>query len=156
MQPQQRFVLPAPNQIGFAVRDLDAALARYQNRYGWEATLVELIELNENYAYRYYGRPSSCRLKIAIIDRGAAQLEFIELIEGEHPVGDFLRQHGEGINHLGFFVDDLDSAVRALVAQGARPVIEGRFQLTDGRAGAFIWFSDDDGGGAMLEVSAFK
>jgi len=137
MPGHNRFVLPAPNQIGFAVRDVEATLARYAKRYGFEATLNEIIELNERCAYRYYGRSSACRLKIAVCDRGALQLEFIQLLEGEHPVGDFLRRRGEGVNHLGFFVDDLDATVQLLVAQGARPIIEGRFQLVDGRAGAW-------------------
>jgi methylmalonyl-CoA/ethylmalonyl-CoA epimerase len=156
MTVQHRFVLPAPNQIGFAVRDLEATLTRYRERYGLKATLTETIELTERCAYRYHGRASACRLKIAVFDQGALQLEFIQLLEGEHPVGDFIQQRGEGINHLGFFVDNLEAPVRVLVEQGARPVIEGRFQLTDGRAGAFIWLNDDDDGGAMLEISAFK
>jgi methylmalonyl-CoA/ethylmalonyl-CoA epimerase len=156
MVTQDRFVLPAPNQIGFAVRDVDASLTRYRERYGLAASLTETIELNERCAYRYHGRASACRLKIALFDHGTVQLEFIQLLEGEHPVGDFLRQRGEGINHLGFFVDDLDATVRALVAQGARPIIEGRFQLVDGRAGAFIWLNDDEDGGTMVEISSFK
>jgi methylmalonyl-CoA/ethylmalonyl-CoA epimerase len=156
MAVEHRFVLPAPNQIGFAVRDLEASLTRYCKRYGLEPTLTETIELNESCAYRYYGRASACRLKIALFDQAAVQLEFIQLIEGEHPVGDFIRQRGEGINHLGFFVDNLDATVRVLVEQGARPIIEGRFQLTDGRAGAFIWLNDDEDGGTMVEISAFK
>ena len=156
MDAQDGFVLSAPNQIGFAVRDLEATLTRYRERYGLEATLTETIELDERCAYQYYGRASACRLKLAVLDHGAVQLEFIQLLDGEHPVGDFIRQRGEGINHLGFFVDDLTATSRVLVEQGARPVIAGRFQLTDGRAGAFVWLTDDDDGGAMIEISAFK
>lgn len=156
MTVHPRFVLPAPNQIGFAVRDLEAALTRYRQRYGLEPTLTETIELDGRNTYRYHGRPNACRLKIALFDQDGVQLELIQLLDGEHPVGDFVRQRGEGVNHLGFFVDDLDATVRSLIEQGARPVIEGHFRLTDGRAGAFVWLTDDDGGGAMLEISAFR
>ena len=156
MKATSSFVLSAPNQIGFAVRDVDATLQRYRARYGWEPASVATVDLNESCAYRYRGRPSFCRLKIGVIEQGAVQLEFIELLDGEHPVGDYLRQHGEGINHLGFFVEDLDAIVKNLAAEGVHPVIEGRFEIADGRAGAFIYVNDDDAGGTMLEMVALK
>ena len=156
MEIPRRFVLPAPNQIGIAVENLTSSIARYEERYGLKPNLIETIELDERWGYRYRGDASACRLKVALFEQGTIQLELIELLEGQHPVGDFLRERGEGINHLGFFVEDLPATLKQFGESAAQPVIEGRFALTDGRAGAFVWLKDDDDGGVMFEISAFK
>ena len=40
-------------------------------------------------------------------DLGQVKLERLQLIEGDvHPIRDFLQTYGEGLQHLGFYVDN--------------------------------------------------
>lgn len=61
---------------------------------------------------------------------------------------EFLEKQGEGINHIGFFVDDLAAEIAKLVGKGCRVVSSGR--TTGG--GAFAYFDTDGVGGIIFEL----
>jgi 4-hydroxyphenylpyruvate dioxygenase len=44
----------------------------------------------------------------------------------EHPAAEHVRQHGDGVRDIAFYVDDADHAFNEAVSRGARPVIEPR------------------------------
>lgn len=146
--------LPSPAQIGFAVQDVDATMRSYLDRFGLDGT-IELIELNEKTAYRYRGRLSQCVLKIGVIPLGTVDLEFIEVVSGEHPARDFLAENDEGVNHLGFFVQDFTSVVAAIPGGTTQPVIEGTFETEAGVRGRFVYL-DNLAGGPMYEIMALE
>ncbi len=45
-------------------------------------------------------------------------------LDGEGPLGEFLRVHGDGVRDIAFEVDDADAAFAEAVARGAEPAIE--------------------------------
>jgi len=47
-------------------------------------------------------------------------LEFFQPVEGESMQLDFLRKHGEGIQHMAFVVADIDAEVDDLVSKGIK------------------------------------
>jgi hypothetical protein len=61
---------------------------------------------------------------------------------------DSLRNRGEGINHIGFEVDDVDSEVARLVGTGLRLVYSAKFKPIGGMA----YFESEIGDGYYLEV----
>jgi methylmalonyl-CoA/ethylmalonyl-CoA epimerase len=68
---------------------------------------------------------------------GGTAVEFIEDLPGQQGfVSRFIDRHGEGMHHLAFEVDRLDSVVAALKAGGVRVVDEYAFE--DGSKTAFI------------------
>jgi len=94
------------------------------------------------------GKPShyECRLRFAQI--GPVELELIEPIKGECLQKEFLDSKGEGIHHLGFFVDDLDTEVSNLVRHGIEVIQSGK-RLT---GGGFAYLNTNAIGGIVLEL----
>lgn len=146
--------LSMPNQIGFAVNSVDATLQHYRDKFGLIGT-VQHAELNERCAYRYRGKPAQCVLKIGVIALEGVDLEFIEVIEGEHPARDHLQSYGEGVNHLGFFVEDVAAMLREIPPSFGDIAIEGTFETDTGVRGRFVYL-ENVAGGPMYEVMALE
>ena len=61
---------------------------------------------------------------------------------------EFLEKHGEGVNHLGFLVDDLDAETAKLVGKGFRVISSGKTLS----GGAFAYLDTDKVGGIVFEL----
>ena len=101
------------DQISYVVADLEAALPRYEALFGpfqvGESPLVDCT---------IRGRKADCRLKLAINNRGPVEIELIQVLEGETPHSDHLREHGEGLHHVRFRVSDLERKLEELEREG--------------------------------------
>jgi methylmalonyl-CoA/ethylmalonyl-CoA epimerase len=91
------------HHIGILVRDAQAAAARFA-ALGLEVT-----------SWEDYG-PGL--LRIGFIPLGDTLLELIEPLTAEGFNADWLRDRGEGIQHIALHVDDIGGAMRALAARG--------------------------------------
>ena len=60
----------------------------------------------------------SMKVRIAFLRAGSAELELLEPVSPDSPVGRFLEKRGEGLHHLSFFVPDLEAALREAEAAG--------------------------------------
>ena len=54
------------------------------------------------------------------------QLELVQPVEGDSIYHDFLIQHGEGLHHLNFLVDDADAISEILTGEGFPCLQSGR------------------------------
>jgi len=118
-------------QACVVVRDLEKSVEHYRNVLGigpWEilgadpSTIIDMI---------YHGRPVKARFRVALAMVGPMQLELIQPIEGDNIYSDFLKEHGEGLHHLGHVrVENLGEAVQALEKAGFPCLQRGR--MTDG------------------------
>jgi hypothetical protein len=114
------------NQVAIAVWDLEAVTENYWNFLGigpwsihdWEAPLV--------FDRTYHGKAVSAREKIALAQVGNVQLELVQPVEGPSIYRDWLEEHGEGLHHLNFLVDDLDKTAEILAGQGFPTLQSGR------------------------------
>ena len=48
------------------------------------------VTMGEDCAYRYRGQPATCRLDVARVTVNGMDHEFIQLLEGSHPTGDYI------------------------------------------------------------------
>lgn len=107
-------------QVGIVVRDLQKSMQLYEELLGigpW-ADMEIPSEIFDSLTYK--GKPveKACFLT-GMADVGAIQLELIQPVEGDLPYSDFLKEHGEGLHHVGHIhVPDMDAAVRDLEARG--------------------------------------
>jgi len=116
------------NQIAIVVKDVQKVAENYWNIlgigpwdiYAWEAPLV--------YNRTYHGKPSWAREKIALAQVGAVQLELCQPIDGDSVYQDFLMEHGEGLHHLNFLVDDVDETAEILIKEGFPSLKSERFR----------------------------
>lgn len=113
------------DQVAYVVRDLEAALPRYESLFGpFEVGETRLPDCTIR------GARADCALKLAVNRTGPVEVELIEVLEGETPHSEHLRAHGEGLHHVRFRVADLDAKLAALRAAGFEVVFEKRFGPT--------------------------
>lgn len=91
--------------VSVAVPELDEALAFFRDALG--------LRLDTE-----IGDPHHA-LRMAHLRAGETALALIQPTDDVTPVGRFLQQRGSALYHIGFEVDDIEMAMRTLLARGA-------------------------------------
>ena len=104
---------PIAHHIGYAVRDSEATAKRYERMLDAEFRLMPPYVLTD-----MYGNPAKLKVYYGAI--AGLVVEIIEVTEGNTSHSDWVRQHGDGIQHLGLYVPDVVAAARKAVADGGR------------------------------------
>jgi methylmalonyl-CoA/ethylmalonyl-CoA epimerase len=112
---KQRLQLPDVGQIGVVVEDLDRTIAFYESAFGLGPFDIREVGA-PNVWDRGEEKPIKARLGFATI--GPNELELIQILEGDSFHLEFLRKHGEGLHHLGFFVKDFGAKLEQAKAMG--------------------------------------
>ena len=124
------------DHVAIAVRDLDAAIAGYRDRYGVEPLSREVVE--------------SQGVEEAMIPVGGSFVQLLQPLSSDSPVGRFLERRGEGLHHVAFAVADIDAALEHLKAQGARLVDE--IPRSGGRGARIAFVHPADLTGTLIEL----
>lgn len=95
----------AVHHVGFAVEDLDGALATYERLFG--ARLEHRSRVEEQ------------GVEAASIRVGASRLELLSSLGEDTPVGRFLANRGPGMHHVAYEVEDIRAALAHLSDAGA-------------------------------------
>ena len=126
--PNEPLVKLGPlSHVGIVVEDADRAAAWYERVFGLGPFSTEIYVLDESTGFRFRGKPAKARMKAAIAYTGKVFVELVEVLEGESPHTEFLKDHGEGIQHIAFSVEDIRQVVADLAAEGLEPILEYRF-----------------------------
>ena len=128
--------LPPIDQIGFVVKDIDAAIARYDALFGPFSRMEAEVP-----AAQYRGREASCELKLAFGRSGDVEIELIQWVSGESPHREFIESQREGMQHLRFRVEDTDQWIEKLAALGYEPIWYKRW--SDDTIFAYLERADD-------------
>jgi catechol 2,3-dioxygenase-like lactoylglutathione lyase family enzyme len=132
------------DQVAFVVADMRRALPRYEALFGpFELADAPLA------GCRYRGRTVDCRLALAVNRSGPLEIELIEVVEGEAPHSEHLREHGEGLHHVRFRVEQIDAKLEQLGAAGYPTIFYKRF--TPGVAFAYL-STPQEMGGSVIEL----
>ena len=91
---------PVAHHLGYAVYDAEATARRYERTLGAEFRLMPPYHVADQ-----FGRPAE--LKVYYGSMAGLALEIIEVVKGNTPHSDWLKIHGEGIQHIGVYVPDL-------------------------------------------------
>ena len=153
-QRKPRVQLSRVEQVGIVVKDVDGAVDYYSSIFGWGP--FEFMEL-ELKGYTYRGRRHDYgRVKVALAQQGGIQIELIQVLEGELPHSDFLREKGEGAQHLFCgLVDDLSGMLAELAKEGIEPVFRTPLTVGDVEVEA-VYLNADRIGGLMIELAGLK
>jgi methylmalonyl-CoA/ethylmalonyl-CoA epimerase len=98
------------DHIGFAVRDIEEAVAFYSQTFG--VTEWERIEMPER------------AMRVAATRMGESLLELIAPTSEEASFAKFLNERGPGMHHVAYRVDDIKAALAELAAKGIRLIDE--------------------------------
>jgi methylmalonyl-CoA/ethylmalonyl-CoA epimerase len=108
------------DHVGLVVHNTETALLHFRDRLGLAVVMSDEIE--------------SPRVRLTYLDCGNAYLQLVQPLDPNSEIARFLEEHGEGIHHICFGVDDVPEAVAALTEDSeAAPLGSGR-----GRVSAFV------------------
>jgi len=96
------------NHIGIAVQSIAATLPFYRDSLGM--TCLGEEEVAEQ------------QVKVAMLAIGESKIELLEPTSADSPVAKFLEKNGQGIHHIAYEVGDIEAAIAALQADGARMI----------------------------------
>jgi methylmalonyl-CoA/ethylmalonyl-CoA epimerase len=113
---------PRIAHVGIAVDDLENAVSFYRDVLGIEPHPPEVVD----------------GARILSLPFGDAQVELLQPLDPESPVGRFLAKRGPGIHHICYRVPDLDATVQACRAAGYRLVDQVPRTGAAGRRIAFV------------------
>ena len=128
----------AIDHVGLAVRDLDQAIAFYQDAFG-----MQLVheEVNEEQGVR--------EAMMAVGDSGSC-IQLLAPLKDDSHIGKFLSRNGEGIQQVAYRVSDIDVAADELREAGVRMLYENPKR---GTAGSRVNFAHPkDCGGVLIEL----
>jgi methylmalonyl-CoA/ethylmalonyl-CoA epimerase len=123
------------NHLGVIVDDLDAAIEGFRDRLGLPLSKTEV----------YAGV-----LDIAFLPCGDTQVELICPRDDGDAAAEYLREHGPGIQHVAFEVDDLEAALAELAERGVEPIGEAPRPGADDTIIAFL--DPRSFGGILVEL----
>ena len=138
------------DQVAVVVRDLDASMKKYVEEFGigpWNVYTFspDWIQMT------FRGREQGYTMKLALAQVGEMMYELIEPVKGPNTYEEFLDEHGEGLHHLGYFVDDIDAAIEQMEKAGYQILQSGRgFGTNDD--GAYAYFETESALGHIIEA----
>ncbi len=146
-------------QVCIVVRDLDKSMESLWNIFGvgpWDVYIRDFNSTRDNESLTdmtYYGKPARFSYKMASTHNklGGISIELIQPLEGDNIYSDFLRENGEDIHHLGWYVVDSMEAfaetTRKLEKEGFPCIMSGRVYDA-----AFAYFDTTKVLNTILEV----
>ena len=120
------------SHVGIVVSDAEKAAAFWERVFGIGPFSIDVYELNASTHFKYKGEPAEARMKAAIADSGKVFVELVEVMEGESPHTEFMREHGEGLQHVAFSVRDIKQVVADLEPEGMKPILDYQFETEQG------------------------
>src|SRR5665648_259047 len=140
----EKLGLPEVSQIGVVVKDVEKTIAYYESFLNIGPFVRVDHIFDEVY---YYGKLVKATWKFGFVSLGSVELELIQPLNGPTVYHDFLKEHGEGIQHLGFDVKDFDKKIEVCEQLGIEIIQQGKCKVA-----RFAYFDTNKIGGITLEI----
>jgi methylmalonyl-CoA/ethylmalonyl-CoA epimerase len=92
--------------IGIAVTNLQESIRYYQEVLGLKCYAIEEVK--------------DQKVRTAFFMLGETKIELLESTDPEGPIGKFLEKKGEGVHHLAFAVEGIETALEELEQKGIK------------------------------------
>ncbi len=112
------------DHIGVAVSSIDDSIGLYRDSFQMAEQHRETVEEQG--------------VKAVLLEVGEGHVELIEPLSPESGVAKFIERNGEGMHHVAYQTDDIDSALDAVKAAGVRAIDEAPRQGIRGSRVAFL------------------
>lgn len=115
------------NQVALVVKDIQKTMENYWNILAigpWDICEARPPLISKR---AYHGKPGQFAMKVATTMVGSVILELIEPMSGDNIYTDFMAEHGEGLHHLMFLVNDANQTTRIMNKEGFPPLMSGHW-----------------------------
>jgi len=126
------------DHIGIAVKDLLKSLKPYQELLGLPLNGIETVEFG------------GAILSVAFLPLRETEVELLHTTGTTGLVAEHIAKHGEGINHIAFEVDDIDSCYQELKAKGTKFITDG--VVPGSRNTRVLFFDTGEFNGIYIEL----
>ncbi len=117
--------------IGIAVKNLETSNLLFENILGIAPYKEETV-LSEG-------------VKTSFFKKGPNKIELLEATNDESPIAKFIEKRGEGIHHIAFAVDDIESEIKRLKNQGFTILNENPKKGADNKLVVFLHPKETNG-----------
>ena len=148
MKGNDKLKMPKLGQVGIIVKDIDETISYYKKAFGigpWAVFTGEPVECVEK------GKRITFKGKMAMAQTGRVELELIQILEGRSFHSDFLEERGEGIHHIGFFVNDFEERMAAVRDAGIEVLHQGLLKQM-GLTIKYAYLETTTIGGVIIEL----
>jgi len=110
--------------IGIAVKSLKNSNKLFESLFGKSHYKIESVE-NES-------------VNTSFFKLGESKIELLEAIDNDGPIAKFIAKKGEGIHHIAFDVDDIETEIKRLKKEGFIVLKENPKKGADNKLVAFL------------------
>jgi hypothetical protein len=139
------------NQFAFAIKESSTnKVSAYWEGLGFPAMQ---ITHGETWGKQYYGEPADFDMKLGWYRYGDITYEWCIPLKAPTVYEDHIKKYGEGFQHLGFSVPDIDKAIQYFEKRGFRISMSGGWG-EKGKAGSgrFAYVNTEEIGGETIEL----
>lgn len=126
--------------LGIAVKDLDSSAKIYEDLFDAAAYKEELVE--------------SEGVRTLFFMIGESKIELLQATNPDSPIAKFIEKRGEGIHHIAFEVNDIESELKRLKSLGYQLIHEMPKDGADNKRIAFL--HPKSTGGVLIELCEEK
>jgi len=132
------------DQLGFVYNDIEKQAKIFESLFNVPkfAILPETMEI-----VKYRGKDGEVTTKIAISRQFNTQIELIQPISGESIHKEFLDKGREGLHHISFYVENIETYIKFFEKQGLEMVYYGSIGKQ-----VYAYFDTEEALGMFLEV----
>ena len=133
----------AITQVALVTKDIEASAKRWAAVLGVDVPKITTTRPGNEVHMVYQGKPSNARAKLAFLRAGQVTVELIEPVGAGSSWKKFLDEHGEGVHHIAFNVQNLERADSEMKALGYDEIHRGRWDSDNAEAMMALACLDD-------------
>ena len=136
------------DHVGVIVKDLDKTVAYYKSLGIATFRPEHLFDAHTFLEFKLYGKiPADLDVHMGrYIQIGSLAYELLQPVSGESIHDEFFNDKGEGIEHVGYTVDDLEVETARMVEKGIPVIVSGQRR----NGGGYAYFDLRENGGNLI------
>ena len=136
-------------QVGMVVRDARKTAQEYE-KFGVGPFVEEDFP---GVDATMHGRPTNFRNRALVANVGGWELELLQVLEGETIFQEYLEKRGEGVHHLGLYVENYDAEMAKWKEAGVEVLMESKCPPPYPEGSRYAYLDTEKLFGIILEIA---